>query len=55
MLSAAVAAGAMGAKISGAGLGGTMIALIRPEKADAVAQGLVAAGAQRVILTEVRR
>jgi mevalonate kinase len=53
MLSAAVAAGAMGAKISGAGLGGNLIALVRPERADAIAQALASAGAQQVILTEV--
>jgi mevalonate kinase len=54
MHSAAEAAGALGAKISGAGLGGNLIALIRPEDSDRIAQALVAGGARRVILTEVR-
>lgn len=54
MHSAARAAGALGAKISGAGLGGNMIALLRPEDSDRIAQALVAGGARRVILTEVR-
>jgi len=53
MLSAAVAAGALGAKISGAGLGGNLIALVRAERADAVAHALASAGAGQVILTEV--
>jgi mevalonate kinase len=54
MLAAARRAGALGAKISGAGLGGNIIALVQAETADAVAQAIVAAGAHQVILTEVR-
>jgi mevalonate kinase len=54
MRSAAKAAGAQGAKISGAGMGGNLIALVRPIDADRVARALVAAGAAWVILTEVR-
>jgi mevalonate kinase len=54
LLSAAKRAGALGAKLSGAGLGGNMIALVTPEEAENVAEALVGAGARQVILTEVR-
>jgi mevalonate kinase len=45
--------GAQGAKLSGAGWGGNMIALTRPEQASLVAQALQAAGAAKVIITEL--
>lgn len=54
LLSAARASGAQGAKLSGAGLGGNMIALVDPDHADAVESALAGAGAVRTILTEVQ-
>ncbi|MCX7708190.1 MAG: mevalonate kinase [Anaerolineae bacterium] len=53
LVAAARSAGASGAKLSGAGRGGNMIALVTPETAETVAGALKAAGATRVILTEV--
>jgi mevalonate kinase len=47
------AAGADGAKLSGGGRGGNMIALVKPERADHVASALMAAGAKRVLVTVV--
>jgi len=47
-------AGALGAKLSGAGRGGNMIALVTPENAEVVAGALTKAGAKRTIITEVR-
>ena len=46
-------AGAAGAKLSGGGRGGNMIALVTSESAGEVAQALTAAGAARVIVTEI--
>jgi mevalonate kinase len=54
LITAARRAGAFGAKLSGAGWGGTMIALAGPETAGTVAQALTAAGAATVFITEVR-
>jgi len=45
--------GAWGAKLSGGGRGGNMIALAAPERAESIARSLLAAGARRVIVTEV--
>ena len=53
LVAAARSAGALGAKLSGAGRGGNMIALVTAESASRVAEALVAAGAVRVIVTEV--
>ncbi|MGQ9490540.1 MAG: mevalonate kinase [Anaerolineae bacterium] len=50
---AARSAGALGAKLSGAGRGGNMIALVTPATAAAVTAALRGAGATRVIVTEV--
>ena len=50
---AARAAGALGAKLSGGGRGGNVIALVTPESATRVAAALAAAGATRVIVTEI--
>ena len=53
LVSAAVSAGALGAKLSGTGRGGNMIALVTQESEKAVFQALMAAGAgsiQRSIL-----
>jgi len=53
LVAAATSAGALGAKLSGAGRGGNMIALVQPEAAAAVAAALHAAGARRVVATEI--
>ena len=45
---AAVTAGAQGAKLSGAGRGGNMIALVSQESEQAVGQALIAAGASSI-------
>ncbi len=54
LVSAAMAVGAWGAKLSGAGWGGNMIALTPPEYAVAVAAALRSAGAVNTITTVVR-
>ncbi len=54
LVEAAETAGALGAKLSGGGRGGNMIALVTPETRDAVRDALHAAGAARVFETEVR-
>ena len=46
-------AGALGAKLSGAGRGGNMIALVTPETEAAVVDQLLAAGAARVFTSDV--
>jgi mevalonate kinase len=48
-------AGALGAKLSGGGRGGNLIALVDDEHADTVAQALIAAGAVRVIVTDIHK
>jgi mevalonate kinase len=53
MIDAARRAGAPGAKLSGGGRGGNAIALIAPENAEQVQRALLAAGAARVIVTQV--
>lgn len=50
---AARAAGASGAKLSGGGRGGNLIALVAPEDARPVSLALEAAGAKQLILTTV--
>ena len=50
----AKAAGALGAKLSGGGRGGNMIALVEPETAAAVNSALLAAGAKHTITTTIR-
>jgi mevalonate kinase len=47
-------AGAWGAKLSGGGRGGNMIALVSPARAEGIAKALQAAGAVRTIVTEVK-
>ncbi|MBE0690079.1 MAG: mevalonate kinase [Anaerolineae bacterium] len=54
LVEAALAAGALGAKMSGGGRGGNMIALVTPETEEQVQQALVDAGAVRIWATEVR-
>lgn len=51
---AARKAGALGAKLSGGGRGGNMITLTEQAKAKSVADALMAAGAVRTIITEVK-
>ena len=53
LVSAATNAGALGAKLSGGGRGGNMIALVTPETREPVAAALLAAGAVHVYTTEV--
>lgn len=53
LVEAARAGGALGAKLSGGGLGGNMIALTPTAKASQVSSALEAAGAARLIVTEV--
>ena len=53
LVAAARSAGALGAKLSGAGRGGNLIALVTDETAPQVAEALTAAGATRVIVTQV--
>jgi mevalonate kinase len=53
LVSAARNAGALGAKLSGGGRGGNMIALVEPDQAEAVAISLKASGAKRTIITQV--
>lgn len=55
LVEAARAAGALGAKLSGAGWGGVMIALVTPTTSEAVAAALHAAGAARVLVATVAR
>lgn len=51
---AATTAGARGAKLSGAGRGGNVIALVDSVTQDKVVSALLKAGAKRVIVTEVK-
>jgi mevalonate kinase len=53
LVEAALAAGALGAKMSGAGWGGNMLALVEPHRAPDVANALREAGAARTIFSEV--
>ncbi|MBI5935293.1 MAG: mevalonate kinase [Chloroflexi bacterium] len=46
-------AGALGAKLSGGGRGGNMIALVEKDDAAQVAEALLSAGAKRTIVTEI--
>lgn len=54
LVSAAKDAGALGAKLSGGGRGGNMIALVDQLKAESVASALISAGAKRTIITEIQ-
>jgi mevalonate kinase len=53
LVSAARNAGALGAKLSGGGRGGNMIALVEPIQSEAVAKSLMEAGARNTIVTQV--
>ena len=54
LMEAARKSGALGAKLSGGGPGGNMIALVRKENAPAVAEALLSAGAKRAIITTIQ-
>jgi len=54
LVAAAEKAGAIGAKMTGGGMGGYMFALVRPEDQDRVADELMKAGAQHTIKAEIR-
>jgi len=53
LIDAAMNAGALGAKMSGGGRGGNMIALVGTESVDQVTEALLESGAQRTIATTV--
>ena len=53
LVDAAHKAGALGAKLSGGGRGGNMIALVEQDNAESVANALISAGAKRTIITEI--
>lgn len=53
LIQAARKAGALGAKLSGGGRGGNMIALVKPEIAEAVSKSLKEAGAKNTITTTI--
>lgn len=53
LVEAARQSGANGAKLSGGGRGGNMIALVEKENAPAVAEALRSAGAKRTIITTI--
>ncbi|MBI5842581.1 MAG: mevalonate kinase [Chloroflexi bacterium] len=53
LVQAARDAGALGAKMSGGGRGGNMIALVNADKAEAVARSVREAGAKNTIVTQV--
>ncbi len=53
LVNSALKAGALGAKLSGGGRGGNMIALVEPAHTKAVEEALIDAGAKRTFNTEV--
>jgi len=53
LVNAALRAGALGAKLSGGGRGGNMIALAQDNQAGAIARSLKEAGARNTIITQV--
>jgi len=53
LVSAAVQAGALGAKMSGGGRGGNMIALVEKERAPHVSEALRSSGAKQTITTTI--
>lgn len=53
LVESATHAGALGAKLSGGGRGGNVIALVEPDLTDAVSSSLQNAGAKRIIQTIV--
>ena len=53
LVEAAWDAGATGAKLSGGGRGGNMIALVQTERSEDVASALMSAGAKRTLITTI--
>lgn len=53
LILAARQAGALGAKLTGGGMGGHMVALVTPETETAVVQGLISAGSPNVFSTRL--
>ncbi len=53
LVGAALDSGAMGAKLSGGGRGGNMIAIAQPENADRVSASLYRAGAKNTVITTI--
>jgi mevalonate kinase len=53
LASAAMKSGALGAKLSGAGVGGNLIALVQDDQRETVQSALLAHGAIRVIQTRL--
>ena len=53
LMDVACKAGALGAKMSGGGRGGNMIALVKPKTAEAVSRSLKEAGAKNTIITTI--
>jgi len=53
LVTVAKKSGALGAKLSGGGRGGNLIALVEKENAAQVAEALTSAGAKRTIVTEI--
>jgi mevalonate kinase len=53
LVEAARTSGAGGAKLSGGGRGGNLIALVEADKAAHIAESLLSAGAKRTIITEI--
>jgi mevalonate kinase len=53
LVDAALSAGAWGAKLSGAGLGGNMIALVAEETAEDLANALIRVGAAKTFITRI--
>jgi mevalonate kinase len=53
LVDAARKAGALGAKLSGGGRGGNMIALVKPGNANFVASALMSSGAKKIIVTQI--
>jgi mevalonate kinase len=51
---AARRAGALGAKLSGGGRGGNMVALVQPEQAEQVVERLLSAGAAHAFATQIQ-
>jgi mevalonate kinase len=54
LIQAAMSAGAQGAKLSGAGCGGNLIALATPDTAPGISQALLEAGAVNTIITTIQ-
>jgi len=53
LVEAARRSGANGAKLSGGGRGGNLIALVEKDRAAHIAESLMSAGTKRTIVTEI--